>query len=52
MAEIIEKFKKASEAGTWFLILECGHWFKWFSGSRPPKKGKSMRCPVCASKWQ
>lgn len=42
MSEILATVKVAEGRG-WWLILECGHWYKW-TGSEPPS-GDEIDCP-------
>jgi hypothetical protein len=44
MSEILAKLKRHGQPSYW-LILSCGHWFKW-SGPKPPA-GDEFDCPTC-----
>lgn len=30
-----------------YLILECGHWYKWTGPAAPPQRGGTFPCPNC-----
>lgn len=48
MSEILKVFLDANSAPTettWWLILDCGHWYHW-SGLFAPK-GTHLACPSC-----
>ena len=43
--DVIDQFPVKQGHGFW-LILECGHWYKWTgTGSRPA----SVSCPNCGT---
>ena len=44
MTEILAKVKVRGCA-KWWLILDCGHWFKW-TGAKPPS-GDEFQCVSC-----
>ena len=46
MTEIVDIFKVRAGSGGWWLILNCGHWYKW-TGPKVPKVGAYFRCPDC-----
>ena len=31
---------------TWWLILDCGHWYHW-TGDKEPKADSDFPCPDC-----
>lgn len=31
----------------YWLILDCGHWYKWTGDAPPPETGADFRCPGC-----
>lgn len=33
---------------TWWVILECGHWYHW-TGDAKPEEDKDFPCPSCKS---
>ena len=33
--------------GFYWLMLDCGHWFKWTSAN-PPDIGSDFDCPTCS----
>ena len=37
---------KVRQATAWWLILDCGHWYKW-TGEKPLKVNGEIRCPNC-----
>ena len=41
--EILDVQKNGTGNG-WWVILECGHWYKW-TGELPPKIGTQFNCP-------
>lgn len=43
MSEILSVVKVRGQRA-WWLILDCGHWYKW-TGDKPPKVGAEFRCP-------
>jgi len=43
LQEIIDVQKNDTSNGYW-LILDCGHWYKW-TGKLLPKIGDEFRCP-------
>jgi len=43
MSEILATCKVAEGRG-WWLILECGHWYKW-TGTEPLEPGEDIDCP-------
>lgn len=45
MSEILAVLKMRSQPKYW-LILDCGHWYKW-SNVKPPKVGSEFPCPEC-----
>lgn len=46
MSEIIVVYGQQTR---FFLILDCGHWYKWTGTAAPPANGDEFRCPSCAS---
>lgn len=34
---------------TWWLILDCGHWYHW-TGKEAPKADVDFPCPECVSR--
>ncbi len=42
MSEVLAKFPVEASRGIW-LILECGHWYKWTGSDEPPD---DLPCPV------
>ncbi len=45
MSEILDDYKPRRRACR-YLILDCGHWFKW-TGGNAPKVGAEFDCPSC-----
>jgi hypothetical protein len=43
MSEILATCK-VKDANGWWLILECGHWYKW-TGAVAPPIGDDIDCP-------
>jgi hypothetical protein len=49
MSEILDV--RENNGGGWWLILDCGHWFKWTGSPRlsdnhdPPAVGDNFPCP-------
>ena len=38
---------KITKANKWYLILECGHWYKW-TGPKSPRVGTEIDCSECS----
>jgi hypothetical protein len=36
------------EGRGWWLILGCGHWYKW-TGSTRPRVDSDLPCPSCST---
>ena len=49
MSEILKTFEDNMilDRPTWWLILECGHWYHW-TGDKAPA-GPDIPCPDCAA---
>jgi hypothetical protein len=47
MEEILDVCKFRPKA--FWLILECGHWYKWTGAYKPPKVGSEISCSNCAA---
>lgn len=45
MSEILAAPKLYKRAAAW-LILDCGHWYKW-TGPSVPKPGTEFDCVAC-----
>lgn len=46
MSEILD-VKEIHQQAYW-LILACGHWYKWTGGQAPPQPGeRELNCPSC-----
>ncbi len=45
MSEILAVVKMVNTRGYW-LILACGHWYKW-TGEQVPVEGQDFPCPNC-----
>jgi len=46
MSEILAVLKVRKSTAHW-LILDCGHWYKWTGAQRPPRTGTDLACPSC-----
>jgi hypothetical protein len=49
MSEILKTFADHMIAHhpTWWVILDCGHWYHW-TGKAAPKSEGEFPCPECA----
>lgn len=45
MSEILA-VRKATKSTAHWVILDCGHWYKW-TGVKRPKEGAEFDCPSC-----
>lgn len=47
MSEILKIFVDLMiiDRPTWWVILDCGHWYHW-TGAKPPE-GEELDCPHC-----
>jgi hypothetical protein len=43
MSEILDV--RENKGGGWWLILDCGHWFKWTGYTDLPVIGDDFPCP-------
>lgn len=48
MSEILKTFvdHMIAHKRTWWLILDCGHWYHW-TGKEAPKADVDFPCPEC-----
>ena len=46
MSEILSVIKLRGRVA-WWIILDCGHWYKWSGEHKPPRVGKELDCPSC-----
>lgn len=44
MSEVLAVYKIKRDG---WVILDCGHWYKWTGLEPPPKIGKPFPCPIC-----
>ena len=44
-SEILQVFR-IGHPPTWWLILDCGHWYHW-TGTDAPKSKVEFPCPSC-----
>ena len=49
MSEILAVVESASTLGAYWIILDCGHWYKWSGDQMPPEPGTELSCPGCRS---
>lgn len=45
MSEILAALKRRGQPSYW-LILDCGHWYKW-GNAKAPKANADFPCPEC-----
>lgn len=45
MSEILVVYGRQTR---FFLILDCGHWYKWTGREAPPPNGDDFPCPSCS----
>lgn len=44
LAKVV-KVMKVYASGTWWVILDCGHWFEWKAATgKKPKVGGQLPC--------
>lgn len=48
MSQILKTFTHRQQGfpNTWWLILDCGHWYHW-TGVEAPNANEPFQCPSC-----